>query len=256
MALINCSECSNQVSDKAVACPHCGCPVKLNTISNTSQNDNQVVNISQNNNQVATTNQYTLIQCKSCGNNISNMATNCPHCGCPVIAETFKVMFIRKRKRRLGGVNIKLFYDDEKYIDTLRNDDYVEFDMPKGNHRIITELVSNGGAYFHIPLTGVMIGSGTEIERYTFNINVEKDNQIYLLTPNWSAGRFEMESVDEVESSFFDNSTFYNVWSLICGIALCLMGLFMIAYYAPIIGIIFVIIGIVIFSKAINRINK
>lgn len=26
MALINCSECSREISDKAEACPHCGCP--------------------------------------------------------------------------------------------------------------------------------------------------------------------------------------------------------------------------------------
>lgn len=28
MALITCSECSNSISDKAVACPQCGCPLK------------------------------------------------------------------------------------------------------------------------------------------------------------------------------------------------------------------------------------
>ncbi|MFI4940353.1 MAG: zinc ribbon domain-containing protein, partial [Burkholderiales bacterium] len=27
MALINCDECGNQVSDKAVACPKCGNPI-------------------------------------------------------------------------------------------------------------------------------------------------------------------------------------------------------------------------------------
>lgn len=27
MALINCSECNNEVSDRAVACPKCGCPI-------------------------------------------------------------------------------------------------------------------------------------------------------------------------------------------------------------------------------------
>lgn len=29
MALINCGECGNQVSDKAVACPRCGNPIAL-----------------------------------------------------------------------------------------------------------------------------------------------------------------------------------------------------------------------------------
>lgn len=28
MALIDCPECSRQISDKAAACPHCGCPAK------------------------------------------------------------------------------------------------------------------------------------------------------------------------------------------------------------------------------------
>lgn len=28
MALINCSECGHQVSDKATACPNCGCPIE------------------------------------------------------------------------------------------------------------------------------------------------------------------------------------------------------------------------------------
>ncbi len=29
MALIKCSECGKDISDKAEACPHCGCPVAL-----------------------------------------------------------------------------------------------------------------------------------------------------------------------------------------------------------------------------------
>ena len=28
MALINCSECGHQVSDKATTCPNCGCPIE------------------------------------------------------------------------------------------------------------------------------------------------------------------------------------------------------------------------------------
>lgn len=31
MALIECAECSGQVSDKAAACPHCGAPVEVST---------------------------------------------------------------------------------------------------------------------------------------------------------------------------------------------------------------------------------
>lgn len=32
MALIKCSECGKQVSNKAFACPHCGCPVSLSCV--------------------------------------------------------------------------------------------------------------------------------------------------------------------------------------------------------------------------------
>ena len=30
MALINCPECNKEISNKAQACPHCGCPINLN----------------------------------------------------------------------------------------------------------------------------------------------------------------------------------------------------------------------------------
>lgn len=32
MALINCSECGKEVSDKAAACPHCGNPIATEKI--------------------------------------------------------------------------------------------------------------------------------------------------------------------------------------------------------------------------------
>lgn len=31
MALINCPECNKEISNKAQSCPHCGCPINLNT---------------------------------------------------------------------------------------------------------------------------------------------------------------------------------------------------------------------------------
>lgn len=36
MSLIHCSECNAMISDKAMACPHCGCPVE--SISTSNQN--------------------------------------------------------------------------------------------------------------------------------------------------------------------------------------------------------------------------
>jgi hypothetical protein len=41
MAMINCAECSSQVSDKAASCPKCGCPVPPpSQQSGTSRSDN------------------------------------------------------------------------------------------------------------------------------------------------------------------------------------------------------------------------
>lgn len=36
MALIDCPECSKEISDKASACPHCGCPVTQESLSEES----------------------------------------------------------------------------------------------------------------------------------------------------------------------------------------------------------------------------
>jgi hypothetical protein len=33
MALVSCQECNNQISDKAAACPQCGCPPEGTVIS-------------------------------------------------------------------------------------------------------------------------------------------------------------------------------------------------------------------------------
>lgn len=32
MALIECSECSNKISDKAKSCPNCGCPIQVDNV--------------------------------------------------------------------------------------------------------------------------------------------------------------------------------------------------------------------------------
>lgn len=54
MALIKCSECGKEISDKALECPHCGCPQeKMDTY------------------------------CIECGKKIKNDDKVCPNCGCP-----------------------------------------------------------------------------------------------------------------------------------------------------------------------------
>ena len=54
MALIKCSECGRMVSDKATACPHCGCPVKRQLV------------------------------CPECGEAVSERDSYCLKCGCPL----------------------------------------------------------------------------------------------------------------------------------------------------------------------------
>ena len=57
MALIKCPECGRQVSDKARACPGCGCPVAdetsedeiLNTKSTDAPDSTKIMSSSQNN---------------------------------------------------------------------------------------------------------------------------------------------------------------------------------------------------------------
>lgn len=41
MALINCPECGKEISDKAVACPHCGCPINTQPRQEVAVEDNE-----------------------------------------------------------------------------------------------------------------------------------------------------------------------------------------------------------------------
>lgn len=41
MALINCPECGKEISDKAVACPHCGCPINAQPKQEVAVEDNE-----------------------------------------------------------------------------------------------------------------------------------------------------------------------------------------------------------------------
>lgn len=53
MALLKCKECGHEVSDKASACPNCGCPIEGTTV------------------------------CGECGQPFSVSIDVCPNCGCP-----------------------------------------------------------------------------------------------------------------------------------------------------------------------------
>ncbi len=57
MALIKCTECGHEVSDKASTCPNCGSPIEKKVL------------------------------CKECGQEIPEHTEVCPNCGCPNIQE-------------------------------------------------------------------------------------------------------------------------------------------------------------------------
>ena len=69
MSLINCKECKAKISDKAFACPKCGCPL--------IKNDNQT--------------KFIAAKCPSCGANINvnkdETKTTCDYCHTNIIVE-------------------------------------------------------------------------------------------------------------------------------------------------------------------------
>ncbi|ADL56505.1 TM2 domain-containing protein [Gallionella capsiferriformans] len=48
MALIDCTECGNKISDLASSCPSCGAPLKSNQLIDTAQNMQNVVELRKN----------------------------------------------------------------------------------------------------------------------------------------------------------------------------------------------------------------
>ena len=63
MAIINCPECNKEISDKATACPHCGCPIES----------------------VVT---ETIKVCPNCGSEYENYVDICPECECELETKT------------------------------------------------------------------------------------------------------------------------------------------------------------------------
>lgn len=63
MALINCRNCKQQISDKAKVCPHCGQEVITDPVESPD---------------------VKVILCEECSTEIPSGADSCPNCGCPV----------------------------------------------------------------------------------------------------------------------------------------------------------------------------
>lgn len=65
MALIQCSNCGKEISDKAKECPHCGQAISSEILDN----------------------YYSPVICGECGHEIPFGMDSCPNCGCPVSSE-------------------------------------------------------------------------------------------------------------------------------------------------------------------------
>lgn len=87
MALFNCNECGQKVSDKAEMCPNCGCPIEKKCY------------------------------CEECGEEIPNNVAVCPKCGCPTKSQrSYSTEQKVHLKVSLGGddyhANPQLRYDE------------------------------------------------------------------------------------------------------------------------------------------------
>jgi len=69
MALIICSECGKEFSDKATACPNCACPVEKE----------EEIEVKE-------------LKCEDCGTVLEEGAVFCSNCGCPVEEKTEEVV--------------------------------------------------------------------------------------------------------------------------------------------------------------------
>ena len=97
MALIKCSECGKEISDKATTCPNCGCPIDKNGKIECEEcgaliDGNETyckvcgcpTSAMKTENDIP--NDITLIKCSNCGKEFLNKDDNCIYCGFPVNA--------------------------------------------------------------------------------------------------------------------------------------------------------------------------
>lgn len=87
MALIKCSECGKEISDKAKSCIHCGCPIE----------------------------EEELFTCDNCGADVREEDTVCPKCGC--IFEEDEAEKIKFVKEQLSKNNNSTIYTMKDVID-------------------------------------------------------------------------------------------------------------------------------------------
>ncbi|MBQ7874205.1 MAG: zinc-ribbon domain-containing protein [Oscillospiraceae bacterium] len=87
MALIQCKNCGNEISDKALVCPNCG--------------EKLIEEVKE------------VVLCEECGTEIPEDAESCPKCGCPIAKKTND-----SQKVEITGVKIQNSPKTKKYVIT------------------------------------------------------------------------------------------------------------------------------------------
>lgn len=173
MALINCKECGKEISDMAVACVHCGCPIsKINVV--VEQGPIQT-NINQS--------EISLIKCIACGKEISDKANTCVHCGCPIEKEKKKIKIINGG---VLGLRCSVFMDNQPIGQIgFTGNKSIDVEFPVGTHyvSVITQvkhqvtLFSSDGN--NTMITPVTTSSSQEQDGKQFEIN-ETDELVVI----------------------------------------------------------------------------
>lgn len=83
MALISCSNCGKEISDKAKICPNCGYQAAEETFTEEAP-----------------------IICEECGTEIPQNAKTCPNCGCPVMRDNDNTEEPAPQKVEITSVNL------------------------------------------------------------------------------------------------------------------------------------------------------
>lgn len=110
MALLNCSECGNQVNENDSVCQNCGNPLNQNMFNtNTTNVFNQQ--------QEETTTQKLL--CSECGNQVNENDSVCQNCGNPLSAFIENEILENVEKIKTTADIVKLFFKILAYISLI-----------------------------------------------------------------------------------------------------------------------------------------
>lgn len=78
-----------------------------------------------------------LILCEECGKEISDKATSCPHCGCPVVGKIEKgFLHIHWADRRGDSIRKTKVVLDGKEVALLKSDGNADFEVSAGQHKV------------------------------------------------------------------------------------------------------------------------